>query len=313
MASSSSSWYAAYQKAVDSATNQTKSLREFIADKHGSLDEATKQLRDAVSTVTRTVSTTVSTVASRAHQGGSPSDAQITEMNREMGEYGITDEYADAVRSKLEYSIFRDFEKANGENLGGRMLNAWQERHVTLLLQRVNEVDALRYALCPKYMDDGVFWGIYFELTKKMLPPIAFEWTEGCSLPRRYDEVVKPEGKVSSFAYIESRLRDMRKVGESVGSKMLQGDDSREARRARKESGDSGSKSERQEEQGNVDITGDTTEDVKQMPEDHAGSLEDRRSDDDVLDDEELDAYLTTLALSSDEEDENEARVSVDR
>uniref|UniRef100_A0A803PG71 BSD domain-containing protein n=1 Tax=Cannabis sativa TaxID=3483 RepID=A0A803PG71_CANSA len=45
-------------------------------------------------------------------------------------------------------------------------LSEWQERHATLVLSKVKEISQLRYKLCPGYMKENQFWGIYFALVK---------------------------------------------------------------------------------------------------------------------------------------------------
>jgi len=114
-----SSWLAAYQRAVDNATSHSKNLREYVADKQaslGTLEEAGRQLREAVSSVTTTVAQTAQRATSSAtatiqtvqRATTARNELMEREMAREMSAYGITDEYVEAVRSKLEYGIFRD-------------------------------------------------------------------------------------------------------------------------------------------------------------------------------------------------------------
>ena len=337
--SSSSSWLAAYQKAVDTATSQTKSFREYIAEKQASLvtlEEASKQLKDTMSTVTTAVAQTAqrasaSAAATTTAGTNTRTDILEREIAREMEEYGITDEYVEAVRSKLEYGIFRDFNLPGRGGVGGAdddkwLLNAWQERHVILLMQRVKEVDALRYALCPKYMDDGVFWAIYFELVRKMLPVEAFEYKEGgrVELPRRYEEVVQEQAPKNPgrFDYLESRFREMRKMGERVIGDHLRVPgaasdntpgktsqehplDAREQRAARSREDDTSKAVKDTTTTSHLvgDVEDDVDDDVDATLEEYLRDAEvgDDLGEGEPLDDEELDAYLDTLALSSDD------------
>ncbi len=337
-----SSWLAAYQRAVDNATSQSKNLREYIAEKHaslGTLEEAGRQLRETVSSVTTTVAQTAQRATSSATAtvqtaSNARNELMKREMAREMVEYGITDEYVEAVRSKLEYGIFRDHQLDDRANSGpggldddGKRLrlNAWQERHVILLLQRVKEVDALRFTLCPKYMDDGVFWAIYFELVRKMLPDEAYEDVEGgeLKLPRRYEEVVEERARKNTggLEFLESRLREMRAIGGRVMGDRLRGGDVSEyitsAATEGKQSARKGQSAENAEEKGKErgaeGRPGATA--LASIGGDVATTLLARKDNDDnddlnyvmdgneygegeALDDDELDAYLDTLALS---------------
>ena len=332
----SSSWLAAYQRAVDNASSQSKNLREYIVEKQaslGTLEEAKRQLRETVSAVTTTVAQTAQRATNR-------NELVEREMAREMAEYGITEEYVEAVISKLEYGVFRDHkldDRADAGPTSGRhadaedkrlRLNAWQERHVILLMKRVKEVDALRFTLCPKYMDDGVFWAIYFELVRKMLPTEAYEYEEGgdFKLPRRYEDVVEEHARKNpgGLDFLESRLREMR----ALGDRFRGADTSEDSTSARKESKESKESEESKYSKGPAPNRWDTEEGEERGEEDRPGdaptsivgyglsSLHDRKDDgedgeylrrtmdaDEVgegeaLEDDELDAYLDTLALS---------------
>ena len=66
---------------------------------------------------------------------------------------------------------------SSAQSSGGDFrLNPWQERHVMLILQRAEQLQSLRYALCPKRMEESFFWTIYFSDLKMadLLPPQAF-------------------------------------------------------------------------------------------------------------------------------------------
>lgn len=98
----------------------------------------------------------------------------------ELEAYGITDSYKDFVRS-LDYSTFRDFNEQELQTSVGFLkdeegtlrLNPWQEQHAVLALKVFNELDHLRYLLCPKRMTEEKFWLVYFSLAQSHLP-------EGC-------------------------------------------------------------------------------------------------------------------------------------
>ena len=325
--STASSWFAgslaAYQKAVDTATSRTKGLREFISEKQAALgiedrlEEATKHLRETVETTVSTVTATVAQTAQRANvsaSAGASTNAHdelvAEEVAKEMEAYGITDEFVEATRSKLDYAIFRDYSLPNSEGRAKDwLLNAWQERHVILLMQRVKEVDALRFALCPKNMGDGTFWSIYFELVRKMLPSEAYEYEENGELPPRYEDVVKEKEKIGNpnLQFIESRFRE---IGERLRSGVRsEGTEGPENKR------DTASADQKGGNFGKVDVTMTaaavtTAEPVLDDDDDEelGAYLRDvENNDDDVaLDDDELDAFLDTLALSDDDDHDND-------
>ncbi|GAA0158432.1 hypothetical protein LIER_38648 [Lithospermum erythrorhizon] len=45
-------------------------------------------------------------------------------------------------------------------------LSDWQERHAILVLAKVKELSQLRFRLCPRYMEERMFWRIYFSLVR---------------------------------------------------------------------------------------------------------------------------------------------------
>ncbi|KAF5831082.1 hypothetical protein DUNSADRAFT_13638 [Dunaliella salina] len=79
----------------------------------------------------------------------------------ELARYAITDELCEFV-SGLTYSTFSDMDmdalarsnKARAapsdNNEDGTRLNPWQERHAMLVLSKVEQLQHLRFALCPK-------------------------------------------------------------------------------------------------------------------------------------------------------------------
>ena len=54
--------------------------------------------------------------------------------------------------------------------------NLRQQRHAELILREVPQLQQLRWKLCPKYLEDNVFWYIYFELAGKF---VSFSKTNG--------------------------------------------------------------------------------------------------------------------------------------
>ena len=50
-------------------------------------------------------------------------------------------------------------------------LAPWQIKHATLVLERVPSLKQCRFALCPKKLDDGKFWELYFVMARKYMFP----------------------------------------------------------------------------------------------------------------------------------------------
>eukprot|EP00210_Caulerpa_lentillifera_P000632 g611.t1 len=101
------------------------------------------------------------------------SDSAIEELEQ----FGINTEFREFVRN-LDYSTFREFSDADLDasvgfvldKQGVLRLNSWQEKHAVLMLQVSNELDHLRYLLCPKRMSEEKFWLVYFSLAHTYLP-----------------------------------------------------------------------------------------------------------------------------------------------
>eukprot|EP01025_Chloroclados_australasicus_P043523 TRINITY_DN4662_c1_g1_i2.p1 TRINITY_DN4662_c1_g1~~TRINITY_DN4662_c1_g1_i2.p1 ORF type:complete len:356 (-),score=66.38 TRINITY_DN4662_c1_g1_i2:401-1402(-) len=114
-------------------------------------------------------------------QIGAQTLTETPPTQEELHAYGITTQLEDYLRT-LTYSTFRDYPKSKlrgpkSQN-GAFLLSPWQIRHVTLILDRVKEIQDLRFVLCPQRMDETVFWQIYFTLTTKYLPKQAQEGLE---------------------------------------------------------------------------------------------------------------------------------------
>lgn len=97
----------------------------------------------------------------------------------ECQRYGITEQLIEYVGS-LTYSTFSDH-NSNAPPTGKASedsaftMNPWQTRHALLMVEKVVQLHDLRFVLCPRRMSDEQFWKIYFELTRKYLPPQAFD------------------------------------------------------------------------------------------------------------------------------------------
>lgn len=50
-------------------------------------------------------------------------------------------------------------------------LAPWQIKHATLVLERVPSLKQCRFTLCPKKLDDGKFWELYFVMARKYMFP----------------------------------------------------------------------------------------------------------------------------------------------
>lgn len=198
--------------AVETAETVSKKGKELAA---GSAEEATRQFRIIQEQQNAFVGS-----AMKGREGSIAHRVAREDMQREMEEYGITDEYMESVK-QLDYSSFRDFHESdessiqnNGKQVDDTKLNRWQERHALLLVKNVKEIDELRFVLCPKYMDDGQFWDTYFKLMKEKLPTIAFTWEEGDVLPRPHCDA--PKETTAPLDYFEDQFRDFSKKASSA-------------------------------------------------------------------------------------------------
>jgi hypothetical protein len=106
----------------------------------------------------------------------------------ELLAYGITPEFIIYIKS-LNYNTFRTFEGSTsdqeGRNEEGKeasLLSPGQVQHAKLVVQTVDEINELRYVLCPRYMSDQRFWEIYFCLANKHLPNLDVEMNTNAKL-----------------------------------------------------------------------------------------------------------------------------------
>ena len=84
------------------------------------------------------------------------------------------DDVFDEIRESLDFSL--EEEELRKSGLGERkvcpvplVLNDVQTRHAELMLGRCKELAKLRHQLCPRVIDDDLFWAIYFVLIKQHL------------------------------------------------------------------------------------------------------------------------------------------------
>lgn len=103
---------------------------------------------------------------------GGQGSSQAAAAGRDPAQYGITPELERFVCS-LTYSTFSEYPLDSLDVPSApeqQRLNSWQETHARLMLQRVQQLQDLRFVLCPKNMDEYMFWLIYFTLCKRYLP-----------------------------------------------------------------------------------------------------------------------------------------------
>ncbi|GAX77375.1 hypothetical protein CEUSTIGMA_g4821.t1 [Chlamydomonas eustigma] len=86
--------------------------------------------------------------------------------------FGVTDELLLRV-SAMSYSTFSDSPLKGVAEQADFKLSPWQEKHVRLVLERAEQLQNLRFALCPKRMDEQLFWTIYFASVVDLIPPQA--------------------------------------------------------------------------------------------------------------------------------------------
>ncbi|KXZ46739.1 hypothetical protein GPECTOR_41g704 [Gonium pectorale] len=127
-------------------------------------------------------------------QGTSSSKGQGSDAD-ELAKYGVTPGLLETI-SGMTYSTFSDYPlellpSTNPMGLKppipgpGFQLSAWQAKHAMLVLSRGDQLQGLRFALCPKRMTEEMFWVIYFTLVKSLLPPEAFDPNAPSALPRQ--------------------------------------------------------------------------------------------------------------------------------
>jgi len=115
----------------------------------------TSKILDAESQIKNLV--TVAASALVAEEDEKPTSEDETE-------YGIDETIMEFVDSICEHpNTFRDFPVANYGALS-KKLTPKQEKHATIMLNKVPELSKLRYKLCPGHMKEEMFWRIYFLL-----------------------------------------------------------------------------------------------------------------------------------------------------
>ncbi|GLI60966.1 hypothetical protein VaNZ11_003219, partial [Volvox africanus] len=164
---------------AEQATEQAKIFAEQASEKAKQASEKAKVLATAAAEEAQarlqvlSAQTTITT-------SGSTSDTDPAELAK----YGVTAGLLETVAG-MTYSTFSDYPVemlASTNPMGlaspipppGFRLTPWQERHALLVLTRGDQLQGLRFALCPKRMSEEMFWIIYFTLVKALLPPEAF-------------------------------------------------------------------------------------------------------------------------------------------
>ncbi|XP_062078692.1 uncharacterized protein LOC133783147 isoform X2 [Humulus lupulus] len=116
----------------------------------------------------------------RRSNGKNTKNPDLSDQPKQQNQFddrilGVNDKLIDYVKS-FTLDTFKNFPRSDDEKEknGGDFpttsgsvrsdLSEWQERHATLVLSK--EIAQLRYKLCPGYMKEHQFWGIYFALVK---------------------------------------------------------------------------------------------------------------------------------------------------
>eukprot|EP00195_Chlamydomonas_chlamydogama_P013220 CAMPEP_0202915834 /NCGR_PEP_ID=MMETSP1392-20130828/66833_1 /ASSEMBLY_ACC=CAM_ASM_000868 /TAXON_ID=225041 /ORGANISM="Chlamydomonas chlamydogama, Strain SAG 11-48b" /LENGTH=301 /DNA_ID=CAMNT_0049608019 /DNA_START=42 /DNA_END=944 /DNA_ORIENTATION=- len=155
-------------------------------------------------------------LAATAATATSSGKASNTPSAEELQQYGVTDELVEHVGS-LTYSTFSDYPVDSLPSVnplgpdavttgapGAFRLSPWQERHALLVLGKVEQLQHLRFALCPKRMTEQSFWTIYFTLCKSLLPPEAFGLPPAPGLGPSSSSGAAKEGTSSSAGGVSS-------------------------------------------------------------------------------------------------------------
>lgn len=165
------------EKARQLAQEASRQALAFAQEASVKAQEVAKEAQVVASSVAREAMSEaekgITAIKAVASQSSDPSDSV------DPLAYGITLELQQFVAS-LTYITFSDYpmetlptpEEAG--NIQGR-LSAWQETHARLILQKVPQLQDLRFVLCPRKLHEYEFWMIYFTLCRRYLPKAAFE------------------------------------------------------------------------------------------------------------------------------------------
>ena len=128
----------------------------------------------------------------------------------ELEAYGITPDFIDYIRS-LNYNAFKDAAEKNViEDSESLELNKWQLRHAMLVVRVVQEINELRFVLCPRYMPDEHFWKHYFILAEDHLPSISKTWKDGDPLPQ-ISSLEAKDDNFMTFSAVGNQLEDLKR------------------------------------------------------------------------------------------------------
>ncbi|GLC38199.1 hypothetical protein PLESTB_001088700 [Pleodorina starrii] len=165
---------------AEQASEQAKVFAEQATEKAKQASERAKVLASAAAEEAQAKLQQLAAQTTATSSGGSAHDVD----HAELAKYGVTPGLLETV-SGMTYSTFSDYPvellpTTNPMGLAppipppGFRLSPWQERHALLVLTRGDQLQGLRFALCPKRMSEEMFWVIYFTLVKTLLPPEAF-------------------------------------------------------------------------------------------------------------------------------------------
>jgi hypothetical protein len=71
------------------------------------------------------------------------------------------------------------------------LLSSKQVRHAQLVLERSKQLSQLRNDLCPRFMDDDVFWKVYFLLVRRLVPLPNYDMRESAPSLQRSDSAAE--------------------------------------------------------------------------------------------------------------------------
>jgi len=114
-----------------------------------------------------------------------PHSQKITESS-----VGITDQLKEFVQNLCEEhpDTFVNFPLEEKEIQEKLVLTTWQEKHVKLMLESVEDLRLLRFHLCPSQLKDDEFWTIYFLLVRNKVGPISSESSENTPIKKENEQ-----------------------------------------------------------------------------------------------------------------------------
>lgn len=173
-------FFATFKKNMEESVSKARDLVHNVSERAQDLAQLAASQAKVVAETAKGLSETSTwdEASSKAKEALLDLPNKIHSQNKHQLEaFGLNSNFKDFVRS-LDYGTFRDYnEQEMDRNVGfiedpdGNIrLNDWQVEHAKLALSEFEELNHLRYLLCPKRMSEEKFWLVYFSLAQSHLP-----------------------------------------------------------------------------------------------------------------------------------------------